>query len=488
MPKDYFSPDAAVSLRDISPAAKIHVIGVSGVAMAQLAVALAEAGYSVSGSDKEFYEPMGSYLRSSRVRLCEGYNASNVPSDVELVVIGNAVSYGHPEVDAVEQRKLPYSFFPKLLNELIIGSRHSVVVAGTHGKSTTTAMLASALTRLKRDPSYFVGGVTIDLPKSLYAGSGAISVVEGDEYDSAFFAKVPKFNFYRPDTFLITSIEYDHADIYPSLGSIESVFTDQVHRLSPQAVTVYCRDYDNLCRLTEQWKRSAKCRFISYGTEPGADYALAVLGTEGGAQNLRACGSDGAEFRWRLGVPGTHNALNSLAALIILKELGIDLSAATESLAKFQGVKRRQEIRFDDHGITVIEDFAHHPSAVRETIAAIKQAYSGRKLWAVFEPRSNTSRKKIFQRAYVEAFALAEQAVLCQVSARSNDSKDDLIDVSVLGDEIGRNGTPCRVLPDAESINKFLQENLRSGDVALIMSNGSFGGLIDMLVRELKSK
>ncbi len=482
MPKDYFSAQRAFNLSELSTGARIHVIGVSGVAMAQLAVALAEAGYQVSGSDKEFYEPMGSYLANSAVRLCKGYRAENVAADVQAVVIGNAVSYGHPEVDEVERRQIAYSFFPKLLHELLIAGRHSIVVAGTHGKSTTTAMIAALMDTLGQRPSYFIGGVARDLPRSLCVGAGAVSVVEGDEYDSAFFAKVPKFNFYHPETFIITSIEYDHADIYPDLQSIEKVFDEQVRRLPSGATVICCNDYDNLSRLASQWRRECPCSIVTYGAKAGADWTIASVSARDGVQNIEARGAHGQSRHWQLRVPGAHNVLNSLAALLAADLRGLDGAKVAGALAKFKGVKRRQEVRYNENEITVIEDFAHHPTAVRETIQAIRQAYPGRDLWAVFEPRSNTSRKKVFQQAYVEAFRLADKALLCDVTARANDSKDDLLDVSVLSQNINTAGTACRTLPDAGSIAGALGREAKKGDVFLIMSNGSFGGLIDLLL------
>lgn len=480
MPKGYFSPEHAVSLKSLPLDAKIHVVGVSGVAMAQLAVALAEAGYDVSGSDKEFYEPMGSYLRSSKVKLCEGYAVTNIPADVAAVVIGNAISYGHPEVAVVEERKLPYSFFPKLLCELIIEGRHSIVVSGTHGKSTTSAMIATVLSGMGLDPSYFIGGVVRDLPVSLRRGGGRFSVVEGDEYDSAFFAKVPKFDFYAPDTWLVTSIEFDHADIYSSLADIQAAFTRRVKTLPPEATVVYCSDAPDVRELVATWEKMARCRFFSYGSTEAADYRLEEVVSGPGGQAITALFPAGRKVQFQVQVPGAHNALNALAVLAVVDRAGLSLERSIELLSKFQGVKRRQEVRFD-RGVTLIEDFAHHPTAVRETIAAIRRAYPGRRLWAVFEPRSNTSRKKVFQKAYVQAFEEADLALMSVPLLRANDSQADLLDVTELAQDISSSGTPCRALPDAAAIETLLREELKPGDVALIMSNGSFGGLNEKL-------
>ena len=238
MPKDYFDINNTTPLSKVKAGGRIHLIGVCGVAMGQLAAALAGQGYQVSGSDKEFYEPMGSFLERAHVQLLRGYNPSNVPPDADLVIIGNAISYGHPEVDAVERLGLPYNCFPKVLYEVAISGKKSIVVCGTHGKSTTTALCASIFESLGRNPSYFVGGVAGQLSTSLKIGEGSVSIVEGDEYDSAFFAKVPKFKFYNPDTCIINAVEFDHADIYADLSAVNREFDSLVRSLSKDAIAL----------------------------------------------------------------------------------------------------------------------------------------------------------------------------------------------------------------------------------------------------------
>ena len=265
MPKDYFAVERTSTLSDLPDNAAIHLIGVAGVAMGQLAVALADKGYRVSGSDKAFYEPMGSFLRNSSVQLCDGYAAENVPTDVDLVVIGNAVSYGHPEVAVVEERNLPYTCFPKLLYESLISGKRSVVASGTHGKTTTAGYLASTLLELSADPSFFVGGVVHGVSQSMQIGNGAASVVEGDEYDSAFFAKVPKFQFYRPNIWIVTSLEFDHADIYNSIDEIEAEFQGVLKGLSASDQVYVCCDCPKLKEVFPRWRELSPAALISYG-------------------------------------------------------------------------------------------------------------------------------------------------------------------------------------------------------------------------------
>lgn len=482
MPKDFFSLRHVRSLLALSPEAKIHVIGVSGVAMAQLAVTLAERGFQVSGSDKEFYEPMGSYLRSSPVRLCEGYDAANVPADADLVIIGNAISYGHPEVAVVEERNLPYTLFPQVLSELLIKGKHSIVVCGTHGKTTTTSLVASTLRKLGEDSSYFIGGASLDLPKSMHDGQGRHCVVEGDEYDSAFFAKVPKFDFYAPDTCIINAVEYDHADIYPDLDAVNQVFTAMVRRLKPGATVIASVDGDNLRSLVAGWKNATQATLITFGEHPESNYRIIERVQSGMTQEVTVQTPSEELLRFTLPLVGVFNAKNALAAYIALSINGFSSSEIVKALSSFRAVKRRQEVRFDQRGVTVVEDFAHHPTAIFETISAIREAYPGRRLWAIFEPRSNTSRKKIFFDEYLRSFASADETVLARPLLKGTEDASDLLDVEDLVRAMSGKGIHAITLSGADEIAQHLAAQRKEGDVFLVMSNGSFGGLIDKLI------
>jgi UDP-N-acetylmuramate: L-alanyl-gamma-D-glutamyl-meso-diaminopimelate ligase len=487
MMTNYFTATGATALSEIAPGAQVHISGVCGVAMAQLALELCRRGYLVSGSDKEFYEPMGSLLRSSPVKLYQGYSAGNIPEDAALVVIGNALSYSNEEVQEVERRALRYSLFPQMYFDVAIRGRHSIVVSGTHGKSTTSALLAWLLTKLNLDPSFFVGAVIPDLPSSLVVGNGTFCVTEGDEYDSAFFAKVPKFTFYRPDTLIVTAIEYDHADIYPNLEAIEEQFTKLVMNLPPDAVAICCCDDPNVARLVGQWRGAAKCRIVTYGRGEMSEIRLVRCEQRDKRQSISVRFIDGAERSFELAIPGEHNALNATAALIACMVNDFDLDAVSALMPGFMGVRRRQEVRYDG-AVTLIDDFAHHPTAVRETIRAIRALYPGRRLWAVFEPRSNTSRRKVFQNEYAAAFEGANQVVLCNVAARGIDAGNELLEVAELADQISRQGPPAVALADAAVIATHLLTQLQAGDVILVMSNGGFGGLLDILEAKLTSR
>ena len=488
MPKTHFSIDRVTSLNSLPRGSRIHVIGVAGVAMAQLAVELTKQGYLVSGSDKDFYEPMGSFLRNSSVTLFKGYAADNVPPSVDLVVIGNAVSYENPEVQVVEQRNLRYSCFPRMLHETIISGKRSIVVTGTHGKSTTTALIASTLLKLGGEPSYFVGGIAQDLPRSLARGEGAYSVVEGDEYDSAFFAKVPKFSFYHPDICVVNAIEYDHADIYANVESIVKEFRTMLETMPPHTTALCCTDYPHVEKLVDELRGKTACRFVTFGCREDADIALVSRKQVGLTQQVTARSSSYGELSFSIPLSGVYNAKNALVAVVVAMMGGYSLEEAAGAVATFKSVKRRQEVRYDKHGVTLIEDFAHHPTAVLETLTGIREAFPSRKMWAVFEPRSNTSRRKVFQEPYISAFRNADEVVLCHVVSREIDANLELIDVDTLSAKITEQGTPSHCLVDAKAIETFLLNTIGSNDVIVVMSNGSFGGLPQSLEGALRAR
>ncbi len=493
MPKDFFSVAKTTSLSAVKPGGKIHVIGVCGVAMAQLSVALSARGYVVSGSDKEFYEPMKSLLASSAVATHVGYKREHVPLDADLVVIGNAISYGNPEVEVIEESNLPYTCFPKILQEVAIAGKHSIVVTGTHGKSTTTALIATLLLSDRRDPSYFVGGIAQGLPKSLAVGAGGFSVVEGDEYDSAFFAKVPKFSFYTPDTVVVNAIEYDHADIYADVHAIEAEFTKLVMGLSKTRTAICCIDFPIVKRLAAEWKASAECEVVTFGADPDADFVILSRETQGFSQKVTVTGPGIGGCTFEIPMVGEYNARNALAALIVSQIVGIDLGKTCEYLAGFQAVKRRQEIRARVPGVVLIEDFAHHPTAVAQTVDAIREAFPKARLWAIFEPRSITSRRKVFQEEYIKAFRRADQVILKNVQARAIDTGVELIDVRVLSESVAKSGVPSVCFDTVEEIRKYLWSEIprtkpegEIEDVIFVMSNGSFDGLNEMLQKDVE--
>ena len=494
MAKDFFSVSRTTSLSNIKPGGRIHVIGVCGVAMAQVSVALTERGFIVSGSDKEFYEPMKSLLAKSAVTTLTGYKRENVPLSADLVVIGNAISYGNPEVDVIEENNLPYTCFPKILQEVAIAGKHSIVVAGTHGKSTTTALIATLLLQDGKQPSYFVGGIAQGLPQSLAVGKGSFSVVEGDEYDSAFFAKVPKFSFYTPDTVVVNAIEYDHADIYADVEAIEAEFSKLVTSLGRTCTAICCIDFPIVKRLVAQWKKTASCELLTFGADPEADFVIVSREAHEFSQKVTVTGPGIGGCTFEIPMVGEYNARNALAAVIVSQIAGIDLGKTCEYLASFRSVKRRQEVRARAKGVVLIEDFAHHPTAVAQTVDAIREAFPAARLWAIFEPRSNTSRRKVFQDDYIKAFRRADHVILKNVQARSIDTGVELIDVRVLSDSIAKSGITSVCFDTVSEIQNYLWSKVpRSGrdgeaqDVIFVMSNGSFDGLNESLQKDLLS-
>lgn len=477
-----FSLEAITSIKSVPAGGRIHVIGVCGVAMAQLAMMLDRRGFKVSGSDKEFYEPMAGLLRSSKVAIRQGYAAANLDASMDLVIIGNAVSRENDEVCAVEKLGLKYSIFPQILNELIIADKRSIVVSGTHGKTTTTAMTAYCLEAMGLQPSYFIGGAVLDLGSSLCDGAGRCSVVEGDEYDSAFFAKVPKFDFYRADALILTSLEHDHADIYPDFAAVSRVFHRKLAGLPDGSTVVACTDDPNVVELLNKLQREGGGRFglISYGFNAQASCVILDCREVGNYQEVACRLPQGEQVSFRLKIPGAHNARNAAACIAALSCFGLDAEEACSKLANFNGVARRQQVIFEKPFV-LIEDFAHHPSAVRETIAAMRARYPGRELWAVFEPRSNTSRRKVFFDQYVTAFKQASKAVLCQVTNRESDKAQELLNVPQLAEGIRKIGTEAESFPNSDAILEYLVKEVPENTVVLVMSNGAFGGLIGKL-------
>lgn len=448
-----FSVKGTTSLDSLKKGSKVHFLGIAGIAMAQLAVYLSKEGYQVSGSDTDYWEPAGSLLKNSNIKLFKGYE--ELPEN-DLVVIGNAIRRDNPLLTKVSN----YTSFPQALYETVIKGRKSIVISGTHGKTTTTALTAWCLK--DHDPSYFIGGSVIGLDSSLHVGKGDISVVEGDEYDSAFFAKVPKFDFYKPDVLLVTSVEYDHADIYPDIEAINKEFTDLV--TSTTSAVVVAMSGDNLKNLCTEWK--SKARVITFGAEGDIVFER--------NKDLISFNYEGEKIEIRSTLSGMHNAYNAVGSWLVQKLAGISNPSGFDS---FKGVKRRQEVKYESDKVILIEDFAHHPTAVRETLKGLRERYPDRKLIACFEPRSNTSRRKIFEGEYATALSLADTVIVKRVTPRHNDNINDLFDVDSLVKSVGG-----AALSGIDEIVRNVNENLSGTDLVVVMSNGSFDGLIERLL------
>jgi UDP-N-acetylmuramate: L-alanyl-gamma-D-glutamyl-meso-diaminopimelate ligase len=466
----------------------VHLIGIGGTGMGSLAGLLRRRGLEVTGSDLGVYPPMSTALASWGVPVFEGFRAEHVLARrPDLVVIGNVIRPDNPEARAALEAGFPHASFPDALYEHAIRGRHSIVVAGTHGKTTTTSLIATLLLEAGRDPSMLVGGIAANFEASFREGSGPDFVVEGDEYDTAFFDKTPKFLHYAAETAVVTSIEFDHADIYRDLAHVEAEFARFVERLPAAGTLVAALAHETVARVAAR----APCRVVGYA-------ATADAGLHLGARDLRATG-EGTRFGLLVdGSPGgevfvpLHGRIhveNALAALAVLEVRGVPLGDAAALLPRYRGVKRRQEVRGEAGGVAVVDDFAHHPTAVRETLLAMRARYPGRRLIAVFEPRSNTSRRAVFQREYAVALGAADAVVVSVVPdapiySASGEVPERLC-AERLAADVSAGGVPAAALPDVEAIVEHLARSCRPGDVVVTMSNGAFGGIWDLLLARL---
>jgi UDP-N-acetylmuramate: L-alanyl-gamma-D-glutamyl-meso-diaminopimelate ligase len=474
----------------------IHLIGICGTAMASLAGMLQMQGHRISGSDAAAYPPMSDQLAGLGITVHQPYAESNLDPRPDLVVVGNAISRGNVELEYVLDTRIPFCSMASILHDEFLLGRESLVVAGTHGKTTTTSMLAWIYEVASRQnpafaPSFLIGGVAEnfggsfkvrDLPTE--AGTPRQPfLIEGDEYDTAFFDKGPKFLHYFPDAAILTHVEFDHADIYVDLEAVKTAFKRFVN-LIPRRGRIVA--FDGSANVSECVSK-AFCQVERYGFDPASHWYVS---------DLR---HDETETRWSLsrnGKPfadlsipmaGEHNAMNATAAAALAAGQGIPVAAIREALASFLSVKRRLEVRAEVGGITVVDDFAHHPTAIRETLRALRERYPGRRLWAVLEPRSNTLRRNVFAEALVESLALADRVVLAAVfRSESIPAHERLIPEQIVA-SLNAAGTPARVAADADAIVSHLAEEARAGDVIAIMSNGGFGGIYEKLPRALEA-
>ncbi|HWP66442.1 MAG TPA: UDP-N-acetylmuramate--L-alanine ligase [Candidatus Limnocylindria bacterium] len=457
------------------------MIAACGVGMSALASLLREAGHEVTGSDEGAYPPASTLLESLGIRLQKGYDPARLDG-ADVVICGNAVRSTNPEAVAARERNLRVMSFPQALEELFLESRRPVVVAGTHGKTTSASMLAYVLGRTGRAPGYLIGGAPLDLPTAAALGRGEWFVIEGDEYDSAYFDKEPKFLHYHPALLVLTAVEFDHADIYRDVDHVKAAFRKLLNGLAPAVPVIACTDFPHVRDLVDQ-RPGALRRF---GLDDPAEWRVSDLVDDGTTHFVvRERGRKVVDVRLR--VPGAINARNALGVLLAAREIGLEWDEAAGALADFRGVRRRQEVVAETGGVVVIDDFAHHPTAVAETLRALRLRYPGRRLRAVFEPRSNTSRRRVFQREYCDALSGADEAVLARVFSKDSDPipVEERLDPDAIASEVSARGTPCRTIDGVDAIRDYLVASARPGDVIVVMSNGAFGGLPGSLARAL---
>ncbi|MCL1926392.1 MAG: UDP-N-acetylmuramate--L-alanine ligase [Syntrophorhabdaceae bacterium] len=466
-----------------------HLIAACGVGMASLAGMLQNKGFRVTGSDANVYPPMSTQLENLGIRLASPYAAENIPADTEMVVVGNAISRGNPEAEEAIRRGLPILSMPQAVAEYFIRDLSSIVVTGTHGKTTASSLCAWSLFALGDDPSFLIGGVPKNFPVSYRVGNGSRFVIEGDEYDTAYFDKGPKFLHYRPKVVLLTSIEFDHADIYKDLPHVRESFRKLVDIIPPDGLLVACADYPDVVRVAS----GARCPVVYYSTKAddfenhNADIAVGretwsvrVTGESVGMTSFRV-GRDGRSFGFRLPLPGLHNAANAAGVALVLMRLGFPFSRIADAFERFAGVRRRQEVVGEFRGVLLIDDFAHHPTAVRETIRAVRARYADRRIIAVFEPRSNTSRRRLFQQRFTEAFAEADSVIVAGVFSADKIPEDERLSPEEIAAGLRGMGRSAECIQEVDGIVSHIAVNCGKGDLVLLMSNGGFGGIRDKL-------
>jgi UDP-N-acetylmuramate: L-alanyl-gamma-D-glutamyl-meso-diaminopimelate ligase len=459
----------------------IHLVAICGVGMASLAGLLQARGYRVTGSDQNIYPPMSTYLASIGIDVLPGFRPEHLVPQPDLVIVGNAVSRTNLEAQALLEAQIPHISFPQALGQFLIGSRSSLVIAGTHGKTTTTALAAWVLTCAGLDPGFFVGGVPVNFGSGWRVGAGDYVVIEGDEYDSAFFDKGPKFLHYRPHSVILTSIEFDHADIYRDLDHVKSAFRRLMDIIPRGGTLVVCGDYP----AAREIAAAAVCRRVTYGAD--GDWNAANIEFQAGHVFFEPCYRGKSEGRLQAAVIGRHNIQNALAVYALGRALGIEREKLLEGFRTFKGVKRRQEIRGEQRGVLVIDDFAHHPTAVRETIEAIRAAYEGRRIWAVFEPRSNTSKRSLFEQEFADALALADQVVVAPVFQPEKISDGERLSVDHVIQRINQHCGEgrARTADGTAEIAAMIARDARAGDIVLVMSNGGFDNVHEKILRRL---
>lgn len=462
----------------------LHLSGIGGAAMAPLAGMLAERGYRVTGSDAGVYPPASTLLEGLGIKWTNGFSESNLDPAPDIVVIGNALSRGNPEVEAVLDRKIPYRSLPQVLEDYFLPGHESLVVTGTHGKTTTTSMLSWILSVAGRKPNFLIGGVAENFGRSFGLGGGSEIVLEGDEYDSAFFDKAPKFLHYHPDEVIITSLEFDHADIYADLAAIELQFRRMVNLVPRRGRIVAWGESENVRGVVQK----AFCPVETYGFSDGVDWLAGDVDFSEEATHFRVSHRGAEVARVQMALAGRHNVLNALAAIAIAHGRGVSRAAIERAMASFRGVLRRLEVKGESGGVLVVDDFAHHPTAIRMTIEAARNKWPGRRIWAVFEPRSNTMRRKVFEQDLISALQTADATVLGAVNRANLLADAERLSPMRVIEAIRAVARTAEGFDSSDEIAEYLDRETQPGDVVLVMSNGSFDGLCGKLVGKLNER
>jgi UDP-N-acetylmuramate: L-alanyl-gamma-D-glutamyl-meso-diaminopimelate ligase len=463
---------------------KVHLVAICGTGMGALAGLLKDAGHEVQGSDRAFYPPMAERLQAWGIPTMQGFDPAHLDPDTDLVIVGNVCRKDNPEAQAALQRGLKVMSFPQALAEFFIGDKTSVVVAGTHGKTTTAALLSYVLVEAGLDPSFLVGGIPQNFGKSFHLGQGGVFVVEGDEYDTAFFDKRPKFVHYRPKIAILTAVEFDHADIYRDMTAYRAAFATLLALLPADGLLVACTDDPEVTALAS----SAPCRVETYGLGPGTNWSAADIQTGEEATRFSLIHHGSHVGTVALPLAGRHNVANTLGVLAAAKAVGVDVKRAASCLAGFAGVARRMQVRGVVDGITVMDDFAHHPTKVRETVRAVRARYPRSHLVAVFEPRTATSRRKVFQEAYPASFAAADEVMLVPPFDAEKIPEAERFDSAALVAALEQNSQKAALYKNADEVVAALSGRLERDSVILIMSNGAFDNIHEKLLAALRAR
>ncbi|MBU4484806.1 UDP-N-acetylmuramate:L-alanyl-gamma-D-glutamyl-meso-diaminopimelate ligase [bacterium] len=460
----------------------IHLLGIGGTGMASLAGLLVKSGYKVSGSDLDIYPPMSDLLRNLKVKLFKGYDPKNLKKKPDLAIIGNVIRRDNPEAQAILTESIPYLSMPQTIANLFLKDKISIVIAGTHGKTTTSNLVAWILESAGLDPSFMIGGIGLNFNTNYKLGNGKYFVLEGDEYDTAFFDKGPKFLHYKPSSAILTSIEFDHADIYKDLNQINVSFKKFIDLIPESGNLIACADCQNVLALTPL----ALAKVSTYGINNESNLHIDSFDFHEKGTTFKVK-INGAFHEFNSSLFGVHNLQNSLGAILLCIRLGLEIKSIKDGLASFKGVKRRQEILNSLNGRLVIDDFAHHPTAVKYTIEAIKSHFKGRTVWAIFEPRSNTSRRNIFQSQFAEALSPADKVIVAEVYKSDQLPKDEVLDVKRLIADIRKLGSNANYIKTADEIVNFTNNEAGPEDIFLVMSNGGFDNIHSKLINSHNS-
>jgi UDP-N-acetylmuramate: L-alanyl-gamma-D-glutamyl-meso-diaminopimelate ligase len=475
-------------VKELPEIKRVYLIGIGGTAMASLAGMLKERGYEVGGSDEHVYPPMSTYLEELHIAVLEGYTKEHLLTfRPDLVVIGNVAAVTNAEAAATLELDLPYTSMPEAIYELFIKGKHSIVVTGTHGKTTTTSLMAWLLEAAGRDPSMVVGGIPVNFNHNYKLGGGPEFVIEGDEYNTAFFDKGPKFLHYGANTLIVNNIEFDHADIYADLNAIIEAFRKAVRAVEPGDTIIANGDDGNVTGL----RGDARARWLTFGWQRTRDiFATADEETPEGT-SFTAWWEGREWFRFHSTLSGRHNVLNALADIAAARLRGVSAEEIQKGLESFRGIKRRMEVRGVERGVTVIDDFAHHPTAIATTLAGARKRYPGRRIWALFEPRSISSSRKEFEDGYIDAFHTADRVVVGPIFHRDRYETryglDKMMSVPEIMKRLDADGIETTQLDDFDQIAGLVASEAGDGDVVVVMSSGAFGGVHEKILDRLRA-